>query len=184
VNLATDIFLSIIKLGLPVSVLSWIVFFQIYNRGDIDRTADRKAINSHIKALRATYKSKKKHKINIVQDKWMRFGGGFYGLAALWTFLIIELTDAFNFIFHNPGTDALFGDGAASLLFEALSNQLENFISAFVWFSYWNVDSIVVLVLTAYAGYWLGIEVARRQSLTPVVPWIDKIRLLLKIYRP
>ena len=71
-----------------------------------------------------------------------------------------------------------------SLIVEALMNQLQNFLSAFIWFSYWDVDSIVVLMLTAYAGYWLGIEVARRQSLMPIVPWIEKIRLLLKIPRP
>jgi len=183
-SLATDIFLSIFKLGLPLAVLSWFLFFRIYNSGDMDREADRKAIKNHIKSLKATYKSNKKHKINIVQDKWMRFGGGFYGLAALWTFLVIEITDAYNFTFHNPGTDVLFGDGMVSLIFEALSNQLENFISAFVWFGYWEVDSIVVLMLTAYAGYWLGIEVARRQSLLPIVPWIEKLRLLLKLPRP
>jgi len=190
-----DILLAILKLGLPLAGLSWFLFSQIYNNGDMDREADRKAINSHLKSLKASYKNKKKVKekenekdkdkgkanINMVQDKWMRFGGGFYGLAALWTFVIVEISDIFNFIVHNPGWAALFGDGLINLLIEVLVNQLQNFIAAFIWFSYWDADSIPLLVLVAYAGYWLGVELARRQYVTAVMPWIEKIRLWLKL---
>lgn len=186
-----DFLESILKLGLPMAGLSWFLFSRLYNSGDVDRDADRKAIKSQVKSMRAAFKARKKSKqekkiktgksrAEIVYDKWMWFGSGFYGLAALWTFVIIEIADILNFIFNNPGWAVLFGDGLVSLLVNVLLNQIQNILAAFIWFSYWDVDSIWVLVLIAYAGYWVGVEVARREAELPVADWIEKIRLFLK----
>ena len=183
---------SIIKLGLPMAGLSWFLFARMYNSGDVHRDADRKAIKSQLQSVRTKFKADKKVKVkddtnakaklksDIVFDKWMWFGSGFYGLAALWTFVIIEITDVFNFIFNNPGWAVLLADGVVSLVFDVLANQISNIVSAFVWFSFWDVGSIWLLVLIAYAGYWLGIEAARRETEFPVASWKEKLREFLQ----
>lgn len=190
-----DLLESILKLGLPMAGLSWFLFAQLYSSGEMARDADRKAIKSQVKSLRAAFKARKKtkeakksktskSKAEIVHDKWMWFGSGFYGLAALWTFVIIELADIFNFIFNFPGWAVLFADGVINLLVNMFANQIENIVSAFVWFGYWDAYSIWIWVLIAYAGYWIGVEVARRESEIPVAGWIEKIRLFLKTLNP
>lgn len=187
-----DLLQSIVKLGLPMVLLSWFLFTQLYDKGDVDRGADRKAIKSTVKSLRAVFKARSKAKsvppnkshAEIVYDKWMWFGSGFYGLAALWTFVIIEVTDVFNFIVNNPGWAVLLEDGVVSLLVNVLINQLQNLLAAFVWFSFWDADSILLWVLIAYAGYWVGVEMARREAEIPVADWLGKIRLFFKSLNP
>jgi hypothetical protein len=107
---------------------------------------------------------------------WSSFGGGFYGLAALWTFVIIEIRDAINFIFYFPGLDALFEDGLISLLVGVIVNQFTNAISALVWFNYWPAESVLVWVIAAYLGYWTGLELAKRGYLLSLEKGIDLIR--------
>ena len=179
-----DLLMATFVLGLPMVGLSWFLFAQLYSSGDMDRTADRKAIKTRMKALKTSFKSKpklkqgEKRQSNPVYDKWMWFGGGFYGLAALWTFVVIEISELFNFIVHNPGREALFGNGLVSLLVDLLINQFQNMISALVWFGYWNANSVLVWVLVAYAGYWIGVEMARREIRIPVTTLIQKVRAL------
>lgn len=176
-----DLLSAIIKLGLPVAGLSWFLFSQLYSSGSVDRKADRKTIKSHIKLLHKEAKANKKQKVNLVYDNWMWFGSGFYGLVALWTFVIVELQDIYNFVFHNPGIEALFSEGLIGLIVNMVINQFQNIVTAFVWFSFWDADSIPLWVLVAYAGYWVGVEMARRDLHTqiPTATWIERIRSML-----
>lgn len=206
-SILIDVFNAVIKLGLPLAGTSWLLFSRLYDQGDMDRnSAGRRAIKSQVKTLRATFKTAKKQRkgkpvvqdgegagdeqvaaiepsprnpANLLYEKWMWFGSGFYGLAALWTFCIIELSDLYNFLFHFPGLAALFGDGVLSLILNILLNQLENLVTAFVWFGYWDADSVLLWVLVAYLGYWLGLEGARREYRAPVA-WVDQLRARLK----
>ncbi len=184
-----DLLQSIVKLGLPLAMLSWFLFAQLYAGGDVDREADRKAIKSRIKTLRTVFKTRNKAKSaksnsERVYENWMKFGSGFYGLAALWTFVVIEVADVFNFIVNNPGWAVLFEDGVVSLLVNVLINQLQNLISAFVWFGFWDADSVMLWVLIAYASYWIGVELARREAEIPVATWFDKVRVFFKSLKP
>ncbi|MDP6096761.1 MAG: hypothetical protein QGG67_12390 [Gammaproteobacteria bacterium] len=92
------------------------------------------------------------------------FGSGFYGLAGLWTFTIIEIGDFFSFIWNFPGIGVLFEDGVLDFIISLLINQLGNFITALLWFGYWPGDdhSTLIWILIAYLGYWVGVEAARK----------------------
>ena len=181
--LILDLLEALVKLGLPLAGLSWFLFSQLYDAGDIDRNANRKVVKSQVRSLRAVFKRRDKRKDerkderkenrgnNMVYDRWMWFGSGFYGLAGLWTFLVIEVLDLFNFVFHFPGLEQLFSDGLFSLVMDVVGNQIGNVVSAFVWFGYWDIDSTLLLVLIAYLGYWAGVELARRETKLPVKPW-------------
>lgn len=202
-SLILDLLNAVFKLGLPLAGASWFLFDRMYGDGNLERSADRKALKLQMKSMKAALKSEKKKKekkkekdgeeavkvekkprthADIVFDKWMWFGSGFYGLAALWTFVIIELTDLYNFIFHFPGLSVLFGDGVMELIVNLLVNQLQNIVTAFVWFSFWDADSILLWVLVAYGGYWVGIEIARRELTVPAA-WVDRLRAILQSYR-
>ena len=100
---------------------------------------------------------------NFVFNRWMKFGGGFYGLAGLWTFVVVETLDIFRFLFHPEGLARLFEQSIIKTLVDFIVNQFENLLSAFLWFNYWSDRSTLSWVLIAYLGYWIGIQIARRK---------------------
>ncbi len=171
-----DFIVATIQLGIPMVGLSWLIFFWLYRDGKLDRQADRKDIAANIKQMKTSFDKKERKKKNYVYDKWMWFGSGFYGLAALWTFIIVEISQFFSFIFDFPGFQFLFGNGLISFLVEFALGQLGNIINAFVWFTYWSEDSsILVNFVVAYLGYWCGVELAKRSMEVPVGHWLKDL---------
>jgi hypothetical protein len=162
--LILEIFEAALKLGLPVACLSWFVLKQLYARGELDRSHDSKAVAENIKQIRKARKHNKTPSADLVQTKWMQFGGGFYGCAALWTFLIIELNELIDLFSNFPGFSTLFENGLISLVVSLLLNQLSNFIAAMIWFSYWTDGGVAIAIwmVTAYLAYLSGMTAARQ----------------------
>ncbi len=170
---------ALIKLGIPMVLLSWFIFNWLYGDGDLDRKADRKTINAQAKSMKKTFKKKKGGgREHYVLGKWMWFGSGFYGLAALWTFLVIELQDIFRLMLNPSRIGDAFESGLIAGAIEILMNQIGNLVSAFVWFGYWADGGVVIWLLVAYFGYWVGIELARRDDDLPIQAWLKKLRSL------
>ena len=92
----------------------------------------------------------------------MWFGGGFYGLAALWTLVIVELVDLGRFLWNLHTFITTFNGGVMGFIGDFIANQIGNIISAFLWFNYWSERSIALGFLVAWVGYWLGNQVAKR----------------------
>lgn len=177
---ALDLLQAMIMLGLPLAALSWFMFSWLFSSGEIDREDNHKTISTRLKKLKKLKKSiekQEKQNTHYVYDKWMAFGSGFYGLAGLWTFAVIEISQFFSFIFNFPGFAQLFEDGIIGFIISLLLNQLGNFISACIWFTYWPADSILIWILVAYLGYWVGVEMARRNVELPIEAWLEKLHL-------
>lgn len=99
-----------------------------------------------------------------LESNWMKFGGGFYGLTALYTFFAIEIFDLVGLLFDWSALAALFDQGLIDLAIDFLMNQIGNVVVAFVWFNYWPGpgDSMLLGIAVAYGAYLSGIELARR----------------------
>ncbi len=166
-----DIALALLVLGLPMAVLSWLLFSWMVDSGDIDLQDSHEAINQKLKQLRKLDKKLRKGptgKKKILFDKWMWFGSGFYGLAGFWTLLVIEVNEVISLVMHPVLNQAGPPRGIIDWIISFLLDQLGNVIQAFLWFSYWPADSIIAWVLVAYLGYWLGVELAKHQRvMTP-----------------
>ncbi len=179
-----EIFFLTIQLGLPLVLLSWLLFMRLFLSGEVARGAGRKEIDKSIKALKEKFTIEQKQdkrsfmpksKTDFVFGKWMYFGGGFYGLATCWTFLVIEASELGSFIVNFSGVPAQFQDGIIPVLVGLLLGQLGNLLSAFFWFGYWG-ESVVLSVLVAYLGYWIGIEAARRNLDISMDAFLAQIR--------
>jgi hypothetical protein len=169
-----------LKLGVPMVILSWLIFTWLYGRGELDRKTDRKTIDAQVKKIRKSYKKREKSKKdNYLIEKWMWFGSGFYGLAGLWTFVVIEVADIFRILFEPSLIIHSLDDGVIAAVVNVFLNQLGNVISAFVWFSYWADDGMLVWMLAAYAGYWAGVELARRSEDLTLQDWLQKLKSFL-----
>ena len=152
---------AIIKLGLPILGLSWLLLSRLYARGILQLTDDAQDTDAQLKALK-----KDKNAVpyqGFVHSRWMKFGGGFYGLAALWTFVIIEIEQAVEFFADFPGFAGLFDQGVVNLLVQIFVNQIKNFVAAMVWFLYWGAGgaSIGLWILIAYASFQGGNALAK-----------------------
>lgn len=186
-----------LKLGIPVAVLSWLMFSWLHSEGKLNIAANRKDLASDLKQMKKTHKDEKVaqakrrkkakpslkerlQKLNFMQanesqgdqasdsanmifDRWMWFGSGFYGLAALWTFIIVEVQDMLRFVFAFPGFAEIFKNGVIQAIIDLVMNQLMNILSAFIWFTYWSDGSLITWVLVAYLGYLAGLQVAKYQ---------------------
>ncbi|QIB64827.1 hypothetical protein [Kineobactrum salinum] len=151
------------SLALPVTLLSWWLFDRLYAAGRLERGLDGKAFKSQLKRIKT---ESKKDKSDFLSTRWMRFGGGFYGVAALWTFACIELTELAAFLADFNGFAALFEDGILAFVISFLVNQFVNFVMAFIWFTWWpdvaGGASIFLWLVAAYAGYLAGLYLAQR----------------------
>lgn len=153
---------AVFKLGVPILILSWLLFSWLYREGKLEIKADRKATAGSLKEMKKASKEKDAAGQNYIYDKWMWFGSGFYGLAALWTFLVMELVDLFNLVFDFPGFASLLAGGIINVILRGLMNQIENIVSAFLWFNYWSDGSPVIPLVVTYIGYLGGVELAKR----------------------
>lgn len=103
-----------------------------------------------------------KRKFDFLHSKWMEFGGGFYGVVAFYTYVLIEIGEVKDFF---AGLIHLFDQGLVSLLVKFIIQSIMNFVTAIAWPVYWlsRIHSEQWLwVIGAYGGYWLGARAAFR----------------------
>ena len=153
-----------LKLGLPLLALSWLLFNWLFTEGELERDTGHKAMHARLKKMKSSFRKKTGGNTRYLYDKWGWFGGGFYGLAGLWTFLVIEVNDFTGYLMSGRLLEP-FAAGWINFFINFLIQQLANSIQALVWFSYWPGagQSILLWVVVAYLCYWAGIEAARRE---------------------
>lgn len=155
-----------LKIGLPMTAMSWLMFNWLYGAGQLHRDAGHQAIRQHLTDLKQHRKTSKPKNGNYLYKQWLFFGGGFYGLAVLWTLLIIEISEVVGFII-NFDLQALLADGIIALLVNLGLSQLSNLLAAVFWFAYWPQGGdgsgavVIPWLVIAYAGYAWGIHLAR-----------------------
>jgi hypothetical protein len=155
-----EFFEAVLKLGIPVFGLSWWAIHRRYKKGDITPGADRRTVKTDLKNYRKKWRSEDKSTYGLMENKWMRFGGGFYGITALTTFMLIELGEVLNFLGNIANVVELFDDGIISFAIQLLVNQFQNFISAITWFVYWAEGdrNFLIWIGVPYGAYLLGIS--------------------------
>ena len=170
-----EILESILKLGIPVGFLSWYLIHRFYKSGKIPKDVNLKTVKADLASIKKNF-DKKDQSVHFAERRWMKFGGGFYGVTALVTFVLIELADGLSFVANFPGFGELFKDGLISFVINFLINQLQNFISAFIWFVYWGRDgnSTIVWVVVPYLSYLAGLNLAGKSRDELKLSW-DKL---------
>ena len=105
-------------------------------------------------------------KMNLAHNKWLAFGGGFYGVVALWTYIHVEVGEIRDFLYNLGGFFAMFSNISIDLIIDLIINSLMNFVWAIAWPGYWigaiESGDAWVWVIAAYLGYRLGFKLAMR----------------------
>jgi len=159
-----DVLEAIFVLGLPVATLSWFLIRRLRLKGHISADSTVGEKREHLTKLKSDWKADAPESPGFLEQRWMKFGGGFYGITATTTFFMIEAGELWQFLLNLPGTDGLFKGGLIDFIVGVIINQIQNFISAFIWFGYWvdDGDFLLVWLLVPYGAYLLGLAAAEK----------------------
>jgi len=95
----------------------------------------------------------------------MKFGGGFYGIVAFFTYIVVEVIEISTMIANFGGFFDFLKQLNVGIIIDILVEALTNFITAMTWPLYWmkriETDQTWIWFVIAYAGYWLGIKLAQ-----------------------
>ena len=154
------------KLALPVAAVSFLMVWTAMKKGLLGETSDLKALRKEFDSMgkRRKEQGKDAPKINPMHGKWLKFGGGFYGTVALYTYGLIEFREIRDMIAGFGGIPPFLEALDVRMFVRMCIEALMNFISAITWPVYWigefGSHNMWVWMLVAYGAYWMGMHLA------------------------
>jgi len=168
VDFLTEFFQALLLVGAPLAVFTAAIVWWALSRGYFQEALDTRALQREIKTM--SHKHKKNQAdvgkvLHPIQKKWSKFGGGFYGIVALFTYIIVEVTEVIGMIINLGGLLDFLRQMNIGLIVNILVDALMNFISAIAWPWYWmsrvDTNQVWIWFMVAYGGYWLGLKLAQ-----------------------
>ena len=163
-----EVIWALVLVGVPIALFTLAMVFWALQRGYFKETLDSKALGREIKALSRKNKKNKSEvpgKQHLVQKEWARFGGGFYGIVAFFTYLVIEVTEIATVIMNFGGFIDFLKHLNFNLVISMIIEGLINFITAMIWPLYWikriDTDQTWIWFAIAYIGYLAGLKLAQ-----------------------
>jgi len=154
---------------LATAAASYLMFYlMLKQQHEQMRHAMEQKDKKAIKAARQDLKKQPWSWHQILMGKWMEFGGGFYGVIAVLTYVVVESREVYDFLTSEEtimSTIAALGVGDVVQFF---INSLMNFITAITWPVYWmsktTYFSTWIWFLVVYAGYVSGQYLAKHNQ--------------------
>jgi hypothetical protein len=175
-----EFFEALIKVGVAVAAVSYLLVWWALKKNYIGSVDSLKMMEGEFKRLSsAKSKNKKKkgnstddaeevRKMNPFHNKWLSFGGGFYGVVGLLTYAVVELGEIRDFISGFDGLASFISDITPELFIGLFIDSIKNFIVAIAWPVYWmsdiSADHIWIWFVVAYLSYWSGTRYALHQA--------------------
>jgi len=164
-----DIIKAILLVGLPVGAFSFLMTYFSYQKGYLSTDVEIQEAFKKKNNIETTLSRKNKKELVFLHSKWITFGGGFYGLIALLTFIIIELLQILNFWLGITSWQDVIALISVDTVIAMIIDSIMNMIKAGIWFTYWptqlNTDHYLAWILIAYIGYRLGGKYAKHYSI-------------------
>lgn len=161
-----DLVKAIFYACLPVQIFTFLMVYYAYHKGYLTSDVNiRDAFKDKKNPAKKLSKANKKSLL-FLHSKWMTFGGGFYGLVALLTFIYIELEQAVQFLIHATGWQSFINLLTFDAIIGMIIDSFINMIKALLWFSYWpdvfDMKNVAIWFIAAYIGYRFGANLAQR----------------------
>jgi hypothetical protein len=164
-----DLVKAIFFAGLPVQIFTFIMVYYAYHKGYLSSDVNiRDAFKDKKQPDKKLSKANKKNLL-FLHSKWITFGGGFYGLLALLTFIYIEIEQTVQFLITATGWQSFANLLTFDAIIAIIIESFVNMIKALLWFSYWpdviDMQNIAIWFIAAYIGYRFGANLAQRYVL-------------------
>ena len=163
------IYLKLLSAFIAAAAVSFVLFYVLMKQ----RSSESVAVienkdKAGLKKLKVELKNEKFSWQNMVMSKWVAFGGGFYGVMAVLTYVVVEFREVMDLMSSEASLMATITELGISDLINFFINSLMNFITAITWPVYWlnRVEgySVWVWLFLAYAGYLTGQFLAKNIS--------------------
>jgi len=164
-----DILRALAFVGCPIAAFSFLMVYFAYSKGYL--APEVKITDAFNKKVHPNAKLSKKNKKSLafLHSKWMTFGGGYYGLLALLTFIYIEIKQITQFLLQVTGIQDFIGLLSINALVAMFVDSIMNMVKAAVWFTYWpkvfDMSNGFIWLLTSYLGYRIGAVLAQRHAI-------------------
>lgn len=172
-----ELFWAILVVGMPIAVFTLVLVWWALLGGHLKESMDMVALKAEMKAMSKNKKRDKKDKKDKknaaeekskqhpLQRKWAKFGGGFYGIVAFFTYIIIEVSEIIGVILNMGGFIQFLKQLDLNLIIDMVIEAFTNFVAAITWPIYWmreiDTEQTWVWFLVAYGGYWVGLRAAQ-----------------------
>ena len=170
--------------GLPVAATSFLLVWWSLRQGYLAPAGSVRAMEKNMKQQSKQRRQERKQRkaakksgqalpltgtegapgarIDLVHNKWLAFGGGFYGVVALITYVVVEFGELRDFFLGFESLAALLAGFGISMLVNLLVDAVMNFVVAIAWPAYWMSEvassHIWIWFGVAYLGYWAGVK--------------------------
>ena len=168
-----EVFWALLMVGVPIGVFTLALVWWALQGRDFKESSDTDALRREIKALsqkrkKKSKKDKKEEAVNLhpLQKKWTKFGGGFYGIVAFFTYIVVEVIEIIDMIANFGGFIDFIKQLDFNVIVQMFVQALMNFITAIAWPAYWlrriDTNQVWIWFLMAYAGYWVGLKLVEK----------------------
>lgn len=161
--------------ALPIFILSYIVLSRAMSSEKYQKKKKNKQVDEsqQIGTISSPThdETQKTNTFNIgerAMDKWLFFGGGFYGTMAFATFIAIEFGQIVGFfgkLFDLTWSQVLSGIGI-NLLVNFFVESILNMVDAFIWFIYWpkHIDMLNgwIWLIAVYIAFTLAARMSEK----------------------
>ena len=167
-----EFFWALLMVGVPIGVFTLALVWWALKGGHFRESLDTGALEREIKTM--AWSDKKRSKKGLekasgtrhpLQKKWTRFGGGFYGIVAFFTYIVVEVLDVVSVISNFGGLIDFLKQLNLNVVIELFVQAITNFVMAMAWPFYWlkRIDTGYTWIwfVMAYAGYWAGLRLAQ-----------------------
>jgi hypothetical protein len=170
VGFFVEIFWALLLVGVPIAIFTLALVWWALHGGHFKEASDTKALMAEIKAMRGKKKKKGEKKVkpdslHPLQKRWAKFGGGFYGIVAFFTYIVVEVTEIITVIANFGGFIDFIRQFHFQVAVDMFVQAIMNFVSAMIWPVYWmsriDTNQVWIWFLMAYAGYWAGLKLAQ-----------------------
>jgi len=161
---------ALIIAGIPVGIFSFLMVYFAYEKHYLSLDVEIKHAFKEQDVEYSSLSKKHKKKLKFMHSKWVAFGGGYYGLIALITFVVIELTQVVEFLLSVTGWQDFANLLSVSALISMFIDSIVNMVKAAIWFTYWpsrlEPQNFIIWIIVTYITYRYGAHLAKRYVLT------------------
>ncbi|WP_154223370.1 hypothetical protein [Marinicella rhabdoformis] len=160
-------YLELFMVFFILCVSSFVLFYLVYKQNDpevTDMVSKRVGHDKATKKQKAKTMKKNFSATSILASKWVEFGGGFYGLVAVLTYILLEINEIIELFSSKLGIMAAIYELGFGSIIDFFIESLMNFIVAITWPVYWMGEGSAPFwqwFLAAYAGYFVGQFIAK-----------------------
>ena len=154
---------ALLDIFLPVLALSTLVLYWINHSAPADSVRQEPSTDSKLQLADTPNSVSQKPataKAAFLQKKWVQFGGGFYGMLGLLTYLHVEWLELSNLLTNFATLEFSIANIVSELLIKFVIESLLNLLTAITWPFYWlgktSQFPVWLSFVAAYSGYYVG----------------------------